>query len=296
MTDNIYIEKVYAAVDYIREHPDQKISLDKISDIAGLSKYHLHRIFHAFTGESLYEAVIRISLESAAGKLLDSPSMKISAIAESFGFEDSASFSKAFKERFAISPSAWRKNPDRTGVGPAYPAIRSINKDNNLPDAILTETRKLNGFSIAYVRHSEAYAGDSSLFIYLYNKLTAWAASESVLTPECENIVVYHDPLEITDDTRLKISLGISVPESTETGGDIGKMKLQGGDYLVCRYKLRDDQYGKAWNEVYRKHLPELGLQPTDGYCFELYPNKVENPDKYSTIVDICVPVEKLDF
>jgi AraC family transcriptional regulator len=293
MTDKLYIEKVNSVIDYIKNNLDQNLTLNDIAKTAGLSKFHIHRTFHAFTGESLYEMIVKLRIEKAAERLLTEPSATIVGIAGDAGFENSADFSAAFKKRFDISPSAWRKKKNKSKTTDTdSPLIKQPEEAG--PEALSTEIKKLNGLSIAYIKHNEVYAGDSSLFIYLYNKLTAWAASEDLLKPECENIVVYHDPIEITDDDRLKISLGISVPENTKTAGDIEKMKLQGGDYLVCRYRLRDEEYGEAWQQVYRQHLPELGLQPADGQSFELYPNKVENPDKYSTIVDICVPVTKL--
>jgi len=298
MTEKIYIEKINSTIDYIERNLDQKLSLDEISAEAGLSKYHFHRIFHAFTGESLYGTIIRLRVEKAAARLITDSSVTITELAHSSGFTDSAGFSRAFKKRFLVSPSSWRKEKSKINHAEKndseYPLLKTPKEAGDEIEILSTVKKKLDGFSIAYIRHTGAYAGDSSLFIYLYNKLTAWAASENLLTPECENIVVYHDPIEITDDDRLKISLGISVPESTPTSGDIGKMQLQGGDYLICRYRLRDDQYGAAWQQVYRHRLPSLGLQPSDGYCFELYPNEVENPDRYSQIVDICVPVKKI--
>ena len=195
-----------------------------------------------------------------------------------------------------MPPSAWRKlKGGSVSAEPAnnYSLIKSGEERPDSVKPVSTEIKKLEGFSIAYIRHTGAYAGDSALFIYLYNKLTAWAASEGLLSPDRQNIVVYHDPVKITEDPRKKISLGISVPEETKTGGDIGKMKLQGGEYLVCRYSLRDEQYNEAWNRLYRYSLPKHNLQPADGFPFELYPPNVKSDDKYSSIVDICVPVKR---
>ena len=124
----------------------------------------------------------------------------------------------------------------------------------------------LEDFSIAYIRHSGAYSGDSSLFIYLYNKLTAWAASRDLLGPQQKNIVVYHDPVKITEESRSKISIGLSVPRDMETSRDIGKMNFNGGLYLICRFSLRDEDYRDAWNQVYRHWLPSYSLIPSEGF------------------------------
>lgn len=295
--NSYYEESINKAVAYIKQNLDQKISLNDIAEAAGLSRFHFHRIFLSYTGDSIYDTVIRLRIERAAAILLTNSAVSISTLALSTGFDDSASFRKTFKSRFSISPSAWRKQKDteRSLLKiQDYPLFEREDNNKNRMKPISTQIKKLEGFSIAYIRHSGAYSGDSALFIYLYNKLTAWAASENLLGPEQQNVVVYHDPIKITEESKAKISLGISVPEDTNTNSEIGKMKLQGGDYIISRFSLRDNEYGSAWKQIYRQELPQQNLLPADGFCFELYPNNIKSDDKYRNIVDIYVPVRKL--
>ena len=291
--EEYFIEGIKKAVAYIDNNLNKKISLGELSDAAGISKFHFHKIFRAFTGESIYDTVIRLRLENSA-RLLNESSKPVGDIAARSGFTDTESFSSAFRNNFSMSPSAWRRKCKSSGQGTAIPQHSLITPGpEEVPNLLSSVVRKVNGFSIAYIRHTGAYAGDSALIIYLYNKLTTWAGSRDLLNPEQQNVVIYHDPVFVTEDSRIKISLGISVPEDTRTGGDIGKMKLLGGNYLICRYNLRDEEYTGAWDQVYRKMLPELNLTPTDGFSFEMYPTDVKSDDRHSSIVDIYVPVEK---
>lgn len=296
--NSYYVESINKAVDYIKNNLDKKINLREVSEAADISRFHFHRIFEAYTEESVFDTVIRLRIERAAVLLLDNTKTTISELAKTSGFKNQATFSIAFKERYSISPSVWRKEKSRKNIQAeaerGHSLIKSEEDSLNWVKPLSTDIKKLEGFSIAYIRHTGAYAGDSALFIYLYNKLTTWAASEGLLSPERHNIVVYHDPVKITEDSRKKISLGISVPEETKTAVDIGKMKLQGGDYFISRYSLRDEEYNEAWNRLYRYSLPENNLQPADGFCFELYPTDVKSNEKYSSVVDICVPVNRL--
>ena len=294
--DDFYIEGIKKAVDYLEQNLNKKISLSGLSRVAGISKFHFHKVFRAYTGESVYDTIIRLRLENAAGLLLSS-SKPVGEIARLSGFSDTENFSREFKTRFSLSPSAWRtagKKGDPQIRIPHYPLIQPDTSDDK-PKLVSSVVKKVNGFSIAYIRHTGAYSGDSALIIYLYNKLTAWAASKNLLSPEQQNVVIYHDPVHLTEESRVKISLGISVPEETKTGGDIGKMRLLGGDYLICRYNLRDEEYTGAWAQVYRKHLSEQNLKPADGFSFELYPTDTKSDDRHSAIVDIYVPVERTE-
>ena len=284
-----YIESIKKAVSYIEENLNKKISLNGISEASGISKFHIHRLFQAFTGDTIYDIVKRLKVENAAALL--SSSKTIADIAKISGYSSAAELGHEFKNRFSKSPSAWRK---AKAAVPEHPLIKTL-EDTDEPKLLSMKIEKVDDFSIAYIRHTGAYAGDSALFIYLYNKLTAWAAAENLLSPEQQNVVIYHNPIHITEESRTKISIGISVPEDVKAGGDIGKMKLQGGEYLICRYSLHDEEYSSAWNRVYREFLPEKGLKLAEGFSFELYPSDVKAEDRYSAIVDIYVPVEKND-
>jgi AraC family transcriptional regulator len=288
---NLYIEKINRTADYIKNNLDKKINLSEISSAAEVPPEHINQFFLAFSGESLYDTMVRLRIERAALELSNNPKMKIKDAAKTAGCEEASEFSSLFKERFSVSPSAWRKGETEYH----YPLFKKKSGSGTPPEALNTEIKTLQGFSVAFIKHTGIYAGDTSLFIYLYNKLTSWTASQGLLEPEHENVVIYQDPAEITADKRSKISLGIIVPDATETGGDIGKIKIPGGSYLVCRYNLHENEYTDAWMEVFNRWLPEYSAFPARGRRFEQYPANVNNSDKYSSIADLCIPVKSND-
>ena len=58
-----YILRINKAVDYIEKNLDNELSLEKISSAANFSKFHFHRIFAAFTRETLNNYIKRRRLE-----------------------------------------------------------------------------------------------------------------------------------------------------------------------------------------------------------------------------------------
>ena len=294
-----YINGIKKIVEYIKRDPLAGIRLEALSEASGLSRFHLQRIFEAYTGISLYETITRLQIEKAASVLAENAHITLSEVAKSSGFKNYNEFKREFAKRFQSSPSAFRadvKNlstPELQKIINDYPLFSSVNNSSIGRKLMNKEVRPVENFQIAYIRHSGAYDCDSSLFIYLYNKLTSWAASQDLLSPEFENVVVYHSPRNCSEDTNVKISIGITLPESIETGGDIGRMPLGGTDCLICRFSLKEQEYSDAWSYIYRKILPEHNLIPKDSFSFELYPAKVKSNDRTRNIVDIYIPVKE---
>jgi len=150
-------------------------------------------------------------------------------------------------------------------------------------------------FTIAYIRHTGPYQGDAELFERLFKKLSAWAGPRDLLDiPDRREIVVYHDSPDLTEDEKLRISVGITIPSGTEVTGEIGSMKISGGKYLVARFKPAPWEYGNAWNWVFGEWMPSSGWQPADNFSFEMYyPDDIPDAEGRCT-VDICVPVQPL--
>jgi len=103
-----YRGRINTAVDYIEKNLNHNFSLDEIATVAGFSKYHFHRIFYIFTGESLFQFIQRLRLEKAATLLLTDPVKPVTDIALESGFANSSSFAKSFKQHFNFSASQWR--------------------------------------------------------------------------------------------------------------------------------------------------------------------------------------------
>lgn len=293
-----YIRRINKVIDYIELNLSNEIRLDDLAQIACLSKYHFHRIFYSFTNESLYSFVSRLRTERSAALLL-TQNRSITDIAFSCGFNDSATFSRAFKKHFNMSASEWLKrqnskiHQDYT-IKSSYPPNSHIGH-NFFFDPLYVEEKCIEDLHIAYIRHRGFYGGDSSLFQSLYNKLMAWAIPEGIASsPERKDIIVYHDPINITENDKLRISVGMTIPQKTEVSGEIGHLCLSKGKYLLCRFEVNNDEYGKAWAHVFTNILPKRGLQPDDRYCFELYSPNCYNREKGTTTVDIYVPIKQI--
>lgn len=96
-------------VDYFEEHYEQKISLDQIAENMYLSPFYVSKIFKAETGNTPIHYLIDIRMEKAREFLNTRQDLSIQEVALRVGYEDAYHFSKLFKKKFGISPSAARR-------------------------------------------------------------------------------------------------------------------------------------------------------------------------------------------
>lgn len=152
------------------------------------------------------------------------------------------------------------------------------------------EVKELPQMTVAYIRHTGPYQGNEKLFENLWNRLFAWAGPRGLIGgPLFNMLIIYHDDPNVTSEDKLRMSVCITVPPATKVDGEVGKMEIDGGTYVVARFVVGPGEFGEAWNWLYGKWLPASGYQCDDKPCFEMYP---EQPKDGKFTVDICVPVK----
>ena len=107
-TQPVHEERIQAVQRYIRQHMDEPLDRTQLAAIAGFSVAHFHRLFAAATGMSIACYVRHLRLERA-GRKLRMGAVDITEVALAAGYETHAAFSKAFKQRYGLNPSAFRQ-------------------------------------------------------------------------------------------------------------------------------------------------------------------------------------------
>jgi len=101
---------------YIRDQiRDPELSIDKIASALRCSKRYLHMAFAA-SDRSITDHIWATRLDGCRGDLARVSERTISEIAFAWGFSSSAHFSRAFRKRFGVTPSAFRRG-DRGAQG-----------------------------------------------------------------------------------------------------------------------------------------------------------------------------------
>ena len=94
-------------IGYLEAHFDQPCSLASMAKVAGVSRYHLVRIFRAAIGITPNRYLANVRLRAAAD-LLTTSKAPIAEIIYRVGFNDISYFYACFRETFRCTPRIWR--------------------------------------------------------------------------------------------------------------------------------------------------------------------------------------------
>ena len=94
---------------YINEHVSERLSLNEVAAVFGISPNYLSQLFSKYndTGFSEYINICKIT---EAKRLLEEENMKVYEAAEALGFESAFYFSKVFKRVEGVSPTEYVNN------------------------------------------------------------------------------------------------------------------------------------------------------------------------------------------
>lgn len=92
--------------DYLEEHYAENVSLNEISALAGLSSFHLIRVFRSAVGLPPHAYLEQIRIHRSKQLLRDGD--PISHVALTTGFADQAHFSRHFKKMTGVTPGQYQ--------------------------------------------------------------------------------------------------------------------------------------------------------------------------------------------
>ena len=93
-------------VEYIEEHLEEDLSLEKLSEEFYVSKYHIAHVFKDNIGLSIHQYITKKRLALCQEAI--QANMNISDVYHMYGFGDYSSFYRAFKKEYGVSPKEYR--------------------------------------------------------------------------------------------------------------------------------------------------------------------------------------------
>ena len=289
-----YVARINRVVDHIDAHLADALDLPTLADIAHFSPWHFHRLFQAFTGETLGERVRRRRLEVAAARLLASPPQTTLSIALDVGFGSAEAFTRAFKAYFHATPSGWRRGAHRAWFDAQRGRLAAIHSENRkrrqaaeealredarpwpseaeiarAGGAMQVELQRHAPARVAYLRHVGPY-GDPGI-PQTWRRLDAWCQERGLYANDPAMYGLSHDSPDLTAPEQCRYDACVEIDASFRPEGEFGVQTLPGGLHACTQFTGTPDRIYAAWMALYADWLPDSGYQADDRPCVERY-------------------------
>jgi len=280
------------AIEHIEQHLDEPLTLARLSAVACYSSYHLARQFKVATGVGLYQWIQQQRLQRAAYQLAFS-NRSITDIALQSQYENSESFSRAFKQQYQQTPSAFRN-------APCWPAAVQA-KMNKLSCIVQQEytTMFQDTLEVSIVHFPGAHC---ALYIHqgspntLLNSVRHFIAYRKQYGPSPHHSqtfnILYDDP-QSTPPKDFRYGLAASVEGSIpDNDFEVIAHNIPAGPCARLHHTGSNDQLGLIIDYLYREWLPHSGEALRDYPCFIQRLNVGQTLAEHKQNIDIYLPLK----
>ncbi len=280
-----YKETFGEICDYISENIENDLSIEKLSQVAGISKYHFHRLFAIQIGINVYSYIQLLRLKRSSYQLVFNKDIKIIDIALDAKFESPEAFSRAFKKIFGVTPSQFRNNPDWEMWHEKY-KFQILSGEREM------EVKRVDfkPIKIAVLEHK----GSPDLINSTVPKFIEWRKTTGLSPIESSGTfgIVYSDPNNTPpEEFRFDVCGEVSEDIPKNDYGVIQK-EIPGGQCAVIRHIGPHEAMDEKIYYLYKEWIWENNHELRDFPLFFQYHNFFPEVQESELITDIFLPIK----
>ena len=251
------------------------VTIEDLIQISGYSYYHFHRIFKAYTGESLKKYIKRLQLEKALHKM-QMDKENITTLALEAGFNMSSSFNKAFKEMFATNPTKYKQSLSKQRE--SYKDIKPIRVEDIKP------------IEVYVIR----YMGEYELVNIAWDKIISFATQHKLFNRDFSAFGITYDNPNVTNNEKLRYDVCITKTKdiALEENSEIYTKTLAGGRYAIFLHKGNPKGLIDVFNSIFGKWLYESDIKLRDVPVLQKMLNDKSKVLIDDLLIEIFIPIE----
>ena len=267
---------------FIESHYAGEITLDEIADVAGVTRFHLCRVFRLVTGHSPLEYVRERRLSDAARQLASGAS-NILEVALDARYASHEAFTRAFRDRFGCTPEAARAHGNLSELNPMEPLRMSTIESTHIEVTRLQEGRALRIAGI-----TEHYTADKSTAIpSQWQRFIPHIGHIPGQTgPETYGLMQFHESGE------MDYTAGVEVKSSSRVAAPLSVMDVPQQFYAVFTHRGHVSGVRSTCDAIWNNWFPRSEAKPTNGPQFEKYDARF-NPSSGEGEMEIWIPIQR---
>ncbi len=273
---------VNKALWYIESHFTSDITLDDIANVTGVSRFYLTRAFAVATGHSMMRYVRSRRLTEAA-RALAQGAPDILTVAVETGYGSHEAFTRAFRDRFGVTPETVRAERRLETINLQEP----IRMDQTVLDN-LAPPRIVVGNPLLIAGLSERYTCETSAGI---------PAQWQRFMPHFGNVpgqigrAAYGVRYNSDDDENFDYLCGVEVPNFSRLGRSLSKVRIPAQRYAVFCHDDHISTIRRTHSTIWSTWLPRSSYKVIDAPYFERYGEDFD-ADKGLGRVEIWIPIQ----
>lgn len=273
-----YEQRINRVTDFIYAHLDEELDLDRLADVAAMSRWHWHRVYAGMRGETVAATVRRLRLQRAATELVMNDA-SVEEIAKRSGYDNVQSFTRIFTDAYGISPARYRKDG-------SHAVFRQPgNGTTPAADGFAVRVMEVPERQAVVEDHAGSYMDVGQAFERLYSRL----GSRGLLGPGTRILGVYFDDPGSVAQDRLRSQAAAILPAGLPH--ELPSATLRGGTYAVIQHKGPYSDLPKAYDWLFGTWLPQSSRDSADAPVIEEYLNNPREVAPAELLTDIYVPL-----
>ena len=279
MNQNSYDTRISRVIDYIYSNPSADLSLDCLADVAAMSRFHWHRVFSALTGESCAQIVRRVRMHRAAFWLVQTE-WPLAKIAREVGYNNTQSFTRAFREVFDAKPLEIRAAQAQHVL-----TLKRKEGDEDMYGVKVEDAPKRR---LAAMAHVGAYNGVSKS----YEKVAAVFTIRDLWKHARGMVGIYYDDPSTVPEAELRSYAAVELADDVVVPDPLEEVLIRGDESAVLVMKGAYTGLQEAYEWLYGQWLPQSGRMPADQPSYEIYLNSPMDTAPADLLTQIYVPLQ----
>jgi AraC family transcriptional regulator len=275
-------DPVEKALWFIESHFEAELSADDVARVAGVSRFHLSRLFALTIGRSVMRYARGRRLSEAA-RVLAAGAPDILTVALAHGYGSHEAFTRAFRDQFGVTPDTVRARGSLDGLILQEPLRMhaQTNTDISPPRFETLDTLLIAGLGARY-----AQGGDPAI-------PSQWQRFGPHIghVPEQVGAVAYGVVANFDDDNAFDYIAGVEVSRFEDLPKDFTAIRIPAHRYSVFMHKGHVSSIPVTMRTIWQGWLPTSGHKFADAPFFERYDSRF-NANTGSGDVELWLPLE----
>lgn len=276
------MDPVAKALWFIESHLDRDITLEDVAGATGVSRFHLTRAFGDVMGSSVMQYV-RARRLSEAAKRLANGAPDILTVALEAGYGSHEAFTRAFRDRFGLTPEQVRADGRIETLTIWEPVLMEKKLENTLSPPRFVDGKPMH------------FAGLAQRFEY--GNMDAMPALWQRFRPYIGNVPnevkgAAYGLVTASDADGFDYVAGVEVTSFGDLDPELAKVSVPARHYAVFTHKDHISAIRTTMRAIWSEWLPRSGRQLEESPTIERYGPEFD-PRSGNGGLEVWLPVKK---